>query len=61
MDPSSSLGLSMESILSYSLGHYRRVMGAEPPETPPSRCLAKSPSCLGVTLKGERTERERSS
>ncbi|XP_048110437.1 neuron navigator 1 isoform X4 [Alosa alosa] len=54
LDPSSSLGLTGDSILSYSVGHCKRVMGAVPPETPPSRCLTKSSTCVSMTLKGLR-------
>uniref|UniRef100_A0AAR2IWQ7 Neuron navigator 1 n=1 Tax=Pygocentrus nattereri TaxID=42514 RepID=A0AAR2IWQ7_PYGNA len=50
VDPSSSLGLSQDSIYSYSLSHLKRVLGAQPPETPPVRCLSKS--SIIVALKG---------
>ncbi|KAG9276934.1 neuron navigator 1 [Astyanax mexicanus] len=52
VDPSSSLGLSQDSIYSYSLSHLKRVLGAQPPETPPVRCLTKSSTCISVALKG---------
>ncbi|XP_053492507.1 neuron navigator 1 isoform X2 [Ictalurus furcatus] len=52
VDPSSSLGLSQDSIYSYSLSHLKRVLGAQPPETPPVRCLSKSSTCINVALKG---------
>ncbi|KAK9973803.1 hypothetical protein ABG768_024506 [Culter alburnus] len=52
VDPSSSLGLSQDSIFSYSLSHLKRVLGAQPPETPPVRIYTKGSSCISVTLKG---------
>ncbi|XP_076870026.1 neuron navigator 1 isoform X3 [Brachyhypopomus gauderio] len=52
VDPGGSLGLSQDSIYSYSLSHLKRVLGAQPPETPPVRCLSKSSTCISVTLKG---------
>ncbi|XP_062853572.1 neuron navigator 1 isoform X2 [Trichomycterus rosablanca] len=52
IDPSSSLGLSQDSIYSYSLSHLKRVLGAQPPETPPVRCFSKSSTCITVALKG---------
>ncbi|TSM36108.1 Neuron navigator 1 [Bagarius yarrelli] len=52
VDPSSSLGLSQDSIYSYSLSHLKRVLGAQPPETPPVRCLSKTSTCINVALKG---------
>ncbi|XP_066521963.1 neuron navigator 1 isoform X2 [Hoplias malabaricus] len=52
VDPSSSLGLSQDSICSYSLSHLKRILGAQPPETPPVRCLNKSSTCISVALKG---------
>ncbi|KAL2091073.1 hypothetical protein ACEWY4_013336 [Coilia grayii] len=54
LDPSSSLGLSADSIFGYSVGHYRRVIGGEPPETPPHRCLTKGSNSVIVTIKGLR-------
>ncbi|XP_059415650.1 neuron navigator 1-like isoform X5 [Carassius carassius] len=51
VDPGSSLALSQDSIYSYSLSHLKRVLGAQPPETPPVR-LSKGSSCISVTLKG---------
>uniref|UniRef100_A0A673JBJ1 Neuron navigator 1 n=1 Tax=Sinocyclocheilus rhinocerous TaxID=307959 RepID=A0A673JBJ1_9TELE len=52
VDPGSSLGLSQDSIYSYSLSHLKRVLGAQPPETPPVRLYTKGSSCISVTLKG---------
>ncbi|XP_051567909.1 neuron navigator 1-like [Myxocyprinus asiaticus] len=52
VDPSSSLGLSQDSIYSYSLSHLKRVLGAQPPETPPVRLYTKGSSCISVALKG---------
>ncbi|XP_065135563.2 neuron navigator 1 isoform X1 [Paramisgurnus dabryanus] len=52
VDPSSSLGLSQDSIYSYSLSHHKRVLGAQPPETPPVRLYTKGSSCVIVALKG---------
>ncbi|XP_042615066.1 neuron navigator 1-like isoform X8 [Cyprinus carpio] len=52
VDPSSSLALSQDSIYSYSLSHLKRVLGAQPPETPPVRLYSKGSSCISVTLKG---------
>ncbi|XP_060775325.1 neuron navigator 1 isoform X6 [Neoarius graeffei] len=52
VDPSSSLGLSQDSIYSYSLSHLKRVLGVQPPETPPVRCLSKTSTCINVALKG---------
>ncbi|XP_072540932.1 neuron navigator 1 isoform X2 [Salminus brasiliensis] len=52
VDPSSSLGLSQDSICSYSLSHLKRVLGTQPPETAPVRCLTKGSTCISVALKG---------
>ncbi|CAM4629075.1 unnamed protein product [Leuciscus chuanchicus] len=52
VDPSSSLGLSQDSIYSYSLSHLKRVLGAHPPETPPVRLSTTGSSCISVALKG---------
>ncbi|XP_077948999.1 neuron navigator 1 isoform X3 [Gasterosteus aculeatus] len=52
VDPTSSLGLSTESIYSYSMGHIKRVLGGESPETQPSRCMSRGPSSITVALKG---------
>uniref|UniRef100_A0A673J4T7 Neuron navigator 1-like n=1 Tax=Sinocyclocheilus rhinocerous TaxID=307959 RepID=A0A673J4T7_9TELE len=52
LEPGSSLGLSQDSIYSYSLSHVKRVLGAQPPETPPVRLYSKGSSCISVTLKG---------
>ncbi|XP_051930956.1 neuron navigator 1 isoform X2 [Hippocampus zosterae] len=52
VDPTSSLGLSMDSIYSYSMGHIKRVLGGEAPETQPSRCMSRGPTSITVALKG---------
>ncbi|KAI1893058.1 hypothetical protein AGOR_G00139970 [Albula goreensis] len=52
VDPTSSLGLSVDSICSYSINQGKRVLGGESPESTPSRYMGKSPSCLAVALKG---------
>ncbi|XP_051986405.1 neuron navigator 1-like isoform X1 [Xyrauchen texanus] len=52
VDPSSSLGLSQDSIYSYSLSHLKRVLGAQPPETLPVRLYTKGSPCMSVALKG---------
>ncbi|XP_013989289.2 neuron navigator 1 isoform X3 [Salmo salar] len=52
VDPTSSLGLSTDSIYSYSMNHIRRVLGGELPESQPSHCVSKGPSAVTVTLKG---------
>ncbi|XP_014021523.1 neuron navigator 1 isoform X3 [Salmo salar] len=52
VDPTSSLGLTTDSVYSYSMNHIRRVLGGELPESQPSRCVSKGPSGITVTLKG---------
>lgn len=52
VDPTSNLGLSTDSIYSYSIGHIKRVLGGEAPETQPSRCMSRGPSGITVALKG---------
>lgn len=52
VDPTSSLGLSTDSIYSYSVGHIRRVLGGEAHETLPSRCISRGPSGITLALKG---------
>uniref|UniRef100_A0AAY5K8C5 AAA+ ATPase domain-containing protein n=1 Tax=Esox lucius TaxID=8010 RepID=A0AAY5K8C5_ESOLU len=52
VDPTSSLGLSPDSIYSYTISHIKRVLGEELPESQPSRCVSKGPSGITVTLKG---------
>ncbi|KAL0978787.1 hypothetical protein UPYG_G00175180 [Umbra pygmaea] len=54
VDPTSSLGLSTDSIYSYTISHIRRVLGEEVPESQPSRCVSKGPSSITVALKGLR-------
>lgn len=52
VDPTSSLGLSTDSVYSYRMGHIKRVLGGEAPETQPSRCMSRGPSSITVALKG---------
>ncbi|KAM9409195.1 neuron navigator 1 [Pholidichthys leucotaenia] len=52
VDPTSSLGLSTDSIYSYSMGHIKRVPGGEAPEMQPSRCMSRVPGSITVALKG---------
>ncbi|XP_016366843.1 neuron navigator 1-like [Sinocyclocheilus rhinocerous] len=52
VDPSASMGLSVDSIHSYSINQSRRVLGAEAPESSPCDCLKKGPGLVTVTLKG---------
>ncbi|XP_054641486.1 neuron navigator 1 isoform X6 [Dunckerocampus dactyliophorus] len=52
VDPTASLGLSTDSIFSYSMGHIKRVLGGEAPETQPSRCMSRGPTGITVALKG---------
>ncbi|KAK5622464.1 hypothetical protein CRENBAI_003239 [Crenichthys baileyi] len=52
VDPTSSLGLSTDSVFSYSMGHIKRVLGGEAPETQPSRCMSRGPTGITVALKG---------
>ncbi|XP_029007809.1 neuron navigator 1 isoform X4 [Betta splendens] len=52
VDPTSSLGLSTDSIYSYSMGHIKRVVGGEAHETQPSRCISRGPGGITVALKG---------
>ncbi|XP_066526463.1 neuron navigator 1 isoform X2 [Hoplias malabaricus] len=54
VDPSTSMGLSVDSIHSYTINQHRRVPGAENPESTPSQCLSKGPGLITVTLKGLR-------
>ncbi|XP_019369367.1 PREDICTED: neuron navigator 1 isoform X2 [Gavialis gangeticus] len=49
MDPASTLGLSTESVHSYSISHVKRVLDMEPPELPPCR---RGVTSIAVTLKG---------
>ncbi|TRY89653.1 hypothetical protein DNTS_021529 [Danionella cerebrum] len=51
VDPSSSLGLSQDSIFSYSLSHLKRTLGAPPPETSPAR-LSRGGAAISLALKG---------
>lgn len=34
------------------MGHIKRVLGGEAPETQPSRCMSRGPSGITVALKG---------
>ncbi|XP_059397534.1 neuron navigator 1-like isoform X2 [Carassius carassius] len=52
VDPSASMGLSVDSIHSYSINQSRRVLGAEAPESSPCDSLKKGPGLITVTLKG---------
>ncbi|XP_055016868.1 neuron navigator 1 [Boleophthalmus pectinirostris] len=52
VDPTSSLGLSTDSIYSYSIGHIKRLLGGEAPETQPSHCMSRGPTSITVALKG---------
>ncbi|KAJ8393586.1 hypothetical protein AAFF_G00060590 [Aldrovandia affinis] len=52
VDPATSLGLSVDSICSYSINQTNRVLGGENLETTPSCCTGKGPSCITVALKG---------
>ncbi|XP_057219195.1 neuron navigator 1 isoform X2 [Triplophysa rosa] len=52
VDPGSSIGLSVDSIHSYSIHQSRRVLGAEAPESSPSNCLKNDPGLITVSLKG---------
>lgn len=52
VDPTSSLGLSTDSIYSYSMGHIKRVLGGEAPEAQPSRCMSRGSTGITVALKG---------
>ncbi|XP_034021451.1 neuron navigator 1 isoform X2 [Thalassophryne amazonica] len=52
VDPTSSLSLSTDSIYTYSMGHIKRVLGGEAPETQPSRCVSRGPGSITVALKG---------
>ncbi|XP_073679003.1 neuron navigator 1 [Garra rufa] len=52
MDPSASMGLSVDSIYSYSINQSKRVLGAEAPESSPCDCLKKGPGLVTVALKG---------
>lgn len=46
------MGLSVDSIHSYSIHQSRRVFGAEAPESSPSNCLKNYPGLITVSLKG---------
>ena len=52
VDPTASLGLSTDSIYSYNMGHIKRLLGGEAPESQPSRCMSRGPTSITVALKG---------
>ncbi|XP_043932451.1 neuron navigator 1 isoform X2 [Protopterus annectens] len=52
IDPACSLGLSTESIYSYSISHIKRVLDTDPPELPLCRYLGRGISSIALTLKG---------
>ncbi|XP_024914903.1 neuron navigator 1-like isoform X4 [Cynoglossus semilaevis] len=54
VDPTASLGLSSESVLSYQLTHGGRQLigGEDKPQLQPLRCLGGSSASIYVTLKG---------
>ncbi|XP_072305973.1 neuron navigator 1 isoform X3 [Eucyclogobius newberryi] len=53
MDPTSSLGLSSDSLLMYQLTQgVQRVMGGDRPQTLPYRCLGSGQAQILLTLKG---------
>ncbi|XP_076839892.1 neuron navigator 1-like isoform X2 [Brachyhypopomus gauderio] len=52
VDPSSSMGLSVDSIYSYNVNQSRRFLGSESPASPPCECLNKGSGLITVTLKG---------
>uniref|UniRef100_A0A3Q3EX82 AAA+ ATPase domain-containing protein n=1 Tax=Labrus bergylta TaxID=56723 RepID=A0A3Q3EX82_9LABR len=55
VDPTSSLGLSSDSLLKYQLTQGgQRVMGGEKPQTSPYRCLGSGAARIFVNLKGLR-------
>lgn len=56
VDPTASLGLSSESVLSYQLTHGGRQLigGEDKPQLQPLRCLGGSSASIYVTLKGEK-------
>uniref|UniRef100_A0A3B3ZF60 Neuron navigator 1 n=1 Tax=Periophthalmus magnuspinnatus TaxID=409849 RepID=A0A3B3ZF60_9GOBI len=55
VDPTSSLGLSSDSLLIYQLTQgVQRVMGGDRPQTLPYRCLGSGQAQILVTLKGLR-------
>ncbi|CAL9703080.1 unnamed protein product [Knipowitschia caucasica] len=53
VDPTSSLGLSSDSLLMYQLTQgVQRVMGGDRPQTLPYRCLGSGQAQILITLKG---------
>lgn len=52
VDPTSSLGLSTDSLFSYSMGHIKRVLGEEAPKTLPSHCMSRDSTGITLALKG---------
>ncbi|XP_078500309.1 neuron navigator 1 isoform X6 [Lissotriton helveticus] len=51
MDPASTLGLTSESLYSYSISHVKRVLDGETPEMLPCRTL-RGASTIALVLKG---------
>ncbi|XP_036447750.1 neuron navigator 1 isoform X2 [Colossoma macropomum] len=52
VDPSASMGLSVDSIHSYSINQVKRELGDKSPDSLPSYFLNKGPGLITVTLKG---------
>ncbi|XP_051516516.1 neuron navigator 1-like [Myxocyprinus asiaticus] len=52
VDPGASMGLSVDSVHSYSINQSRRVLGAEAPSSSPFDSLIKGPGLITVALKG---------
>ncbi|XP_030624040.1 neuron navigator 1 [Chanos chanos] len=52
VDPSGSMGLSVDSLQSYTVNQSRRILGGEAPESPPHHCLPPDRGCVTVSLKG---------
>ncbi len=54
VEPIASMGLSVDSIHSYSINQSRRVLGDEAPESAPCDCLIKGAELVTVALKGKK-------
>ncbi|XP_051961511.1 neuron navigator 1-like isoform X1 [Xyrauchen texanus] len=52
VDPGASMGLSVDSVHSYSINQSRSVLGAEAPSSSPFDSLIKGPGLIAVALKG---------
>ncbi|XP_072512560.1 neuron navigator 1 isoform X2 [Salminus brasiliensis] len=52
VDPRTCMGLSIDSIHSYSVNQVKRVLGAKNPENPPSHWFNKGHGLITMTLKG---------